>query len=217
MKRRWRAIRPRILPKIGLMIVGFLAKTVRVHVEGYDQYRHLERGVIFAGWHGKTLIPAMFFRNQGVWTIISRSRDGEMQNEIFTKLGFKTIRGSTGRNGAKAAAESIRVLKKGEVMAFTPDGPRGPSGIVQPGVVLMAKKSGAALVPVGVSATRKWHAPTWDSYMVPLPFSKSVMVFGEPLFVSRDASDEEAELARKKLEEEIHKVQARADSWFKKR
>lgn len=215
MKRWWRSVRPKLLPKLALLILRVLGPTLRIKVVGYDAYNDLGKGIIFAGWHGKTLLPALLFRDKGVWTIISRSRDGEMQNQIFTSLGFKTIRGSTGRNGARAAAESIRVLKKGETMAFTPDGPRGPSGVVQPGVIVMAKKSGAALVPVGVSAARRWHVPTWDSYMVPKPFSKCVLIFGDPLFVSKDADDEESEQARKKLEAEIHRVQDKADDWFR--
>ncbi len=217
MKRRWRALRPRFLPQVGYFLARVLGATLRIKTVGYERYLGAETGLIFAGWHGRTLVPALFFRGKGVWTIISRSRDGEMQNRIFTWFGFNTIRGSTGKNGAKALAESIRVLKKGATMAFTPDGPKGPSGVVQPGIVLMAKKSGAALVPVGVAASWKCHAPTWDRYLVPLPFAKCVMVFGDPMFVSKDASEEETEIVRVRLEAEIHRVQQQADVWFKRR
>lgn len=212
MKRWWRSVRGRVLPPIGYWLVRLIGLTLRIRAVGYERYGDVECGKIFLGWHGRTFVAALFFRNKGLWTIISRSRDGDMQNSIFSRLGFKTIRGSTGRGGAKAAAESIRVLKKGGTMAFTPDGPRGPSGVVQPGVMLMAKRSGAALVPVGLSASMKWHAPTWDRYMVPLPLARCLIVFGEPMFVSRDCNDDEVEVARKKLEEEIKRVQAQADS-----
>jgi lysophospholipid acyltransferase (LPLAT)-like uncharacterized protein len=77
--------------------------------------------------------------------------------------------------------------------------------------MLMAKKSGAALVPVGVAARWKWHAPTWDRYMVPLPFSRCLMVFGDPIFISRDASEEEVETARQHLEAELHRLEKVAD------
>jgi lysophospholipid acyltransferase (LPLAT)-like uncharacterized protein len=210
-------MRHKVLPPILYAFVRALGWTLRIEARDYERLRDIGRGVIFAGWHGKTLVPAIFFRNKGVWTIISRSRDGNLQNAVFTRFGFRTIRGSTGRGGVKAAAESIRVLKKGATMAFTPDGPRGPSGVVQGGVVLMAKKSGAALVPSGVSASHKWHVPTWDRYMVPWPFARCVLVFGDPLFVSNDASDEEVEAARKRLEREINRVQEQADEWFAKK
>ena len=78
----------------------------------------------------------------------------------------------------------------------------------------MAKKSGAALVPVGVSAKWRLHAPTWDRYLVPLPFSRCVMVFGDPIFVSEDASDGEVEHARLRLEHELHRLEVVADGWL---
>jgi lysophospholipid acyltransferase (LPLAT)-like uncharacterized protein len=195
-------------------ILRSIGVTLRISAEGFDKYSDIRHGAIFAGWHGRTFVPALFFRGKGVWTIISHSRDGQIQNWIFSKLGFETIRGSTGRGGVKAAAESIRVLKSGATMAFTPDGPRGPSGVVQGGIMLMAKKSGAALVPVGVSASWRYHLPTWDRYMLPLPFARCVMVFGDPMFVSPDASEDEVEHARLALEKGIRELQAAADARF---
>lgn len=216
MTRRWRAIRTKVLPPIGYLLARILGSTLRIQSVGEDGRSVAGKGVIYAGWHGRTLIPALVFRNKGIWAIISRSRDGEMQNQIFRRFGFRTIRGSTGKNGARALAESIRVLKHGDTMALTPDGPRGPSEKVQPGIVMMAKRSGAALVPVGVSASKRWHVKTWDRYMVPWPFAKCVMVYGEPMFVSKDASEEESEEARRKLESAIVRVQLQADTYFER-
>lgn len=211
MKRKLRILRQKLLGPILYAIVRAIGATLRIETEGNTEYK---KGAIFAGWHGRTFVAALHYRGKGIWTIISQSRDGQIQNWIFTRLGFKTIRGSTGRGGVKAAAESIRVLKQGGVMAFTPDGPRGPSGVVQGGIMLMAKKSGVALVPVGVSANWRLHAPTWDRYMVPLPFAKCLMVYGDPIFVSKDSSDEEVEYARLALQESLTKVQREADARF---
>lgn len=211
MKKWWRNVRRKILPPIAYALARLLGATIKITVEGYEPYAAHDKGQIFVGWHGRTFVPAMFFRGRSVWTIISQSHDGDMQNKLFTWLGFKIIRGSTGRGGAKAAAESIRTLKKGATMAFTPDGPRGPSGVVQGGVMLMAKKSGATLVPVGVAANKCWHLPTWDRYMFPKPFARCIMVFGEPIHIEKNANDEEVECARKKLEEETHKMQRLAN------
>jgi lysophospholipid acyltransferase (LPLAT)-like uncharacterized protein len=212
MKRRMRAWRQKLVPPVLYFIVRAVGATLRIKAVGYERYRDGDQGAIFAGWHGRTFVAAEFFRGKGVWTIISHSRDGQMQNWIFSRLGFQIIRGSTGRGGARAAAESIRALKKGATMAFTPDGPRGPSGVVQPGVVLMAQKSGAFLVPVGVAARWRWHAPTWDRYMVPMPFSRCLMLFGDPILVSKDADDDELERARQMLERAMTEITARADA-----
>lgn len=194
-------------------IARFIGLTVRLKTEGYDRYKKEPRSIIFAGWHGRTLMAASLFRKKGFWTIISLSRDGEVQNQIFQRFGFNTIRGSSGRNGVKALVESINVLKQpGTRMAFTPDGPRGPTHIVQSGIVQMAQKSGCLLVPVGVSARRRWLAKTWDSFMVPKPFTSGLMIFGDPIEIDAKASSDEAERVRLLLENEMNRLEAEAES-----
>jgi lysophospholipid acyltransferase (LPLAT)-like uncharacterized protein len=191
----------------------FVGMTLRLHVVNYSAAEALQVGKIYCGWHGQSLIPANFLRNKGVWVIISHSRDGEMQKRIFTKFGFQIIRGSTGRGGARALIESIRVLKKNGAMAITPDGPRGPSGVVQEGVLMMAQKSGAALIPVATYARPAWFAPTWDRYMIPCPLAKAIFIFGKPMFVPPDADDATVEETRLTLQNEIDRLQAEAKEW----
>lgn len=212
LKQRWRNIRPYILAPLIYSVARLIGTTVRLRTTGYEGVKNLPGGKIMAGWHGRTFVAALFFRGQGVWTIISQSKDGDMQNTIFSKFGFKTIRGSTGRGGVRAAVESIDVLKEGATMAFTPDGPRGPSGVVQGGIMLMAKKSGAWLVPVGVSANRRWIVKTWDRYMVPKPFAKCLMVFGEPRRLDRNATEEQVEETRLWLESELQRLESIAET-----
>jgi len=210
LKKWWRGVRPYVLSGAITTLVKFIGATLRIKVEGYDPERDA-KGRIFAGWHGRTLLGALLFRGKGVWTIISHSRDGEFQSRIFQNFGFNIIRGSTGRGGVRAAVESIRVLRDGGVMAFTPDGPRGPSGVVQEGIMVMAQKSGALLVPVGVAAKPCYRVPTWDAYMVPLPFAKAIMLFGEPLAVPKDASPEDVEAIRLRFEQEMHRLEDEAE------
>lgn len=210
-KQWWRARRSGVLALPIYCIARGIGMTLRLRAEGYDELQARPESQIYAGWHGKTFIAATLFRKKGVWTIISQSNDGDMQNRIFRRFGFNTVRGSTGRGGVKALIECIRILKQGAVMAFTPDGPRGPSGVVQEGIMLMAQKSGALLVPVGVSARWKMHAPTWDRYMVPFPFSRAIMIFGKPIHVPTEADAEQVEAYRQELEREIHRLEKEAD------
>jgi len=214
MKQKWRDIRPYILAPILYGIVSSLLATLKLEVRGWDRYKKLDGAYIFAGFHGRVVFGAKFFRGKGLWTLISHSRDGEMQNRIFTKFGFKTIRGSTGRGGAKALIESIKVLKSGDSMTFPPDGPRGPSGVVQPGIMQMAKKTGALLVPVGVSANRRWLFKSWDRYLIPKPFSKGIMIFGDPIDVPADSSEEQLEQIRAHFESELHRLETAAETHF---
>lgn len=207
----WRRVRPKVAGGLIYNLVSSIGRTLRTEVVGYEKILDLDCGRIICGWHGKSFVAASFWRRQGVWVIISQSRDGEIQNTVFTRLGFQVIRGSTGRGGVRAAVEAIRVLKHKALMAITPDGPRGPSGVVQGGVMLMAQKSGAALVPIGISAKPRLLAKSWDHYMVPAPFARAIMILGDPLYVPPEATVEEVEAIRQKLEAEIHDLEKEAE------
>ncbi len=169
-----------------------------------------ESGKIFCGWHGKSFVFAYDRRGCGDTVVISESNDGDVQNEVFSRLGFKTLRGSTGRNGERALIGAIRALRAGGTMAMTPDGPRGPSGVVQPGVMLMAQRSGALLVPVGIAVRPAYRASSWDRYVLPLPFARVRILYGAGIAVARDAGAEEVEAARRRLEGEIDRLEDRA-------
>ena len=211
MREWWRRVRPRVVSKPIVWIARLIGCTLRIRAEGYEELDRLERGAIFCGWHGRSFLAALRFRKKGYWVIISQSRDGDIQNVVFRSLGFHTIRGSTGRDGARAAVESIRVLREGGKMAITPDGPRGPTHEVQGGVMVMAQKSGAALIPTGPAAHPRCLAKSWDRYMIPMPFARSEIVFGEPIYVPSGASAEEVEAIRLRLQEAMNEVEAESE------
>lgn len=211
MKQWWRSRRPYLLSGIIYSLVRLVWFTVRLKLVGWEMARDLPGSKIYCGWHGRSFIPANFFKGRGVYGIFSLSRDGELQTRIFSRLGFRVIRGSTGRGGERALVESIRVLRKGAEMAITPDGPRGPAHIVQGGVLAMAKKSGCALIPVGTAARPAIYVPSWDKYMLPAPFARASFVLGEPMYVPADATDEQVEEIRQALQDQIHAMQAEAD------
>lgn len=96
-------------------------------------------------------------------------------------------------------------------MAITPDGPRGPARVVQGGIMAMAKKTGAALVPVGISARPRTLVNSWDKYMLPWIFSKAVLVFGPPFYVPAEADEAEVEGIRLRLQEEINRLEEEAE------
>ena len=208
-------IKKTVLAKIAVGLIRTISTTLRLELLGWEQYANSDQKLIFCGWHGKSFIFANQFRRRGYWVIISNSNDGDIQDKVFRALGFRTIRGSTGqdRGGIKAALQGIQSLKDGGTMAITPDGPRGPSKVVQGGVMLMARKSGARLVPVGISAQRAWYAGSWDSYMFPMPFSKARMIFGEPILVPEKASEEDVEAIRLTFENEIERLDELAANW----
>jgi lysophospholipid acyltransferase (LPLAT)-like uncharacterized protein len=207
----WRRIRPAVLSNLIFCVIIVVVKTLRVKIIHRERLDESGEGKIACMWHGRTIIPAFgrFWKN--FWVIISLSRDGEMQARIYKKIGFSIIRGSTGRGGARAAVESVRVLKDNGLMAITPDGPKGPSGTVQDGVVFLARKSGAGLYPLGISCKHRLLVPSWDKYLVPMPFSKAIIIIGEPIYLAKDATPEEEEAVRLKLEQEMHRLEDEAE------
>ncbi len=209
LKYRWRLVRPRLVSGLLYGMVRGICSTLRFDIRDFPADDHK---LIFCGWHGRSFTFSDYFRNRGWTVVISHSSDGEMQTRIFGRLGFKIIRGSTGRGGVRALVEAIRTLREGGTMAMTPDGPRGPSGVVQGGVMKMAEKSGAGLVPVGIAVSPRFVAKkSWDRYIVPIPFGKCLMIFGSPLFVPVDATEEQVEQIRLKLEQEIHRLEQEAE------
>lgn len=211
MRNWWRRVRPDVIGGLVARLVSWIGATLRIETENWDAIEAIQAGKIICGWHGRSFVAAAKWRKRGYWVMISHSRDGEIQNQVFQHLGFQVIRGSTGRGGVRAAIEAIKVLRTGATMAMTPDGPRGPSGVLQEGVILMALKSGAALVPVGISARPCFHAKSWDRYLIPAPFSRAIMIFGEPMYVRPDADAEETEAVRRAFEAEITRLEALAD------
>jgi lysophospholipid acyltransferase (LPLAT)-like uncharacterized protein len=191
-----------------------LGRTLRLYVEGWEPIeRHLQEGTgaVMVTWHGRTLIPANYMKGRGFWALISLSRDGEVQANIFQRFGFQILRGSTSRGGVRAALEAARVVKAGGILAFTPDGPRGPSQKFQPGALLIAQKAGVPLYPAGISAYPRILLPTWDRYLIPLPFARAAFLIGEPVFVPPDADKDDFARFAEQLEHAINMLEARAD------
>lgn len=169
-------------------------------------------GQVLVTWHGRTLVPLVNYRNRGLFTIISPSRDGEIQYRLYRKFGWDATRGSTGRDAAKAALACVRKLREGATLALAPDGPKGPSGVVQPGTFYFARKAGCPIVPAGVSARPAWSLKSWDSFQFPKFFAKCAIVYGEPVVVPADADDETLGRLALQMGETINALQLRADA-----
>ena len=210
----WDRRRPAVLGTLVWAGARLVGKTLRYRLEGFESYENATSdggGAVLVTWHGRTFVPANFFANRGWWAIISLSRDGEIQNRIFQRFGFRTVRGSTGRGGVRAALQATRRVREGGSLTLTPDGPRGPTRVFGEGSLLIAQRSGRPVIPVGISARPRKLIPTWDSYLIPYPFARAALVFGEAVVVPEKLdADQEAALA-KHLAGEIDRLEQRAE------
>jgi lysophospholipid acyltransferase (LPLAT)-like uncharacterized protein len=194
--------------------VRLLYLTLKVHVEGEATMESLREecgGVILVTWHGNSLIPIARSRGKGYTGMVSLSRDGELLTAFLTAMRWRTIRGSSGRNGVKAAREALDALQvPGVVLTVTPDGPRGPARSVQAGVVFLARKSGKPIIPVGIGIKQCWRTRSWDHFLIPKPGSVVRWIYGDPIFIC--TSDNDIERACLTVEQAINDLDARASS-----
>lgn len=162
------------------------------------------RPFIACFWHGRMLmIPNAWKYEAPVSILISRHRDGVFISRTLNHLGVGTIAGSSSRGGGGALVAMVRALKRGEYLGITPDGPRGPRMRAAPGAAAAAKLSGAVLLPVSYSATRRKVLSSWDRFVVPFPFTRGIVRIGQPIEVAGDADETRLEQARHKLETEL--------------
>ena len=174
---------------LGTLFLRALALTWRVRIINGSIPSELDnRGEAFIHilWHGQ-LLPLMWtHRNRQISVIISEHSDGEILARVMHSLGCRTVRGSTSRGAARALLGACRELEAGFDLAITPDGPRGPARSVAPGAVIIAQRTGAAMIPVAASANRAWHLRSWDRFIIPKPFARVTVAYGNPIRVAAD-------------------------------
>jgi lysophospholipid acyltransferase (LPLAT)-like uncharacterized protein len=189
-----------------------LAKTWRVDARDESGLIHDRNAdpAIFALWHNRLGIAMEFWRWGQIWqpearlaALISASRDGALLASTFARFNVIPIRGSSSRRGPQALIELTRALRQGCHVAITPDGPRGPKYIVQPGVISLAQLSGCPIIPVGAKISGKLRLRSWDQFQIPLPFSRCELLYGHAFQVPRDAPEAAREQLRLALQTEL--------------
>ena len=193
----------RLAPVAGSWAVRLLAATLHLRREEKSVEPLLAAGtpVIYVVWHARLLLLPYLFR----------SEDGEMLADFVRRFGFVTVRGSSSRGGGEGLRSLTRAIRKGHSVVVVPDGPRGPREVLKPGVVRLARLTGAHVVPAAFGASSEWRARSWDEFRIPKPFSRCVMRFGEPILVPRDIDGAGEETTRKEIEAALSAVTWQAD------
>jgi lysophospholipid acyltransferase (LPLAT)-like uncharacterized protein len=192
-----------------------LAMTVRIQfVRGERLFERWARGerLIVAFWHNRAVMMPVPCRGRALCIMNSQSRDGEIASRALARWGIRSVRGSATRGGAGGFLQLVRAYRDGYDLAVVPDGPRGPRYVVKPGVIHLARATGAPIVPVTHAATRQRQVRSWDRLIIPLPFSRVVYVVGEPLIVPRHADEQEVERLRRELETRLNTITAAAEA-----
>jgi len=169
---------------LGPVMIYVLGSTWRVRVNDPHEVYPLRRKTakrIYCFWHNRLLGLAYTQRLKNVGILISSHFDGEIIARIVSRMGYYPLRGSSTLGGS---AGLLSMLRNEEVwhLAITVDGPRGPKGVVKPGVIYLAAKSNLHIVPISCDVSRKWVLPSWDNFEIPKPFAKVTVSTGKPFF-----------------------------------
>jgi lysophospholipid acyltransferase (LPLAT)-like uncharacterized protein len=213
----FRKIRRSLTGIIGKGLLWLWAKSVRTTVLGEDRYKVLrsqKKPVIILIWHGRIFYAPYFFRRRGIMPLVSPSEDGEIIAQIIGRWGYKPLRGSSSHSVVKAWNEMKRELEDGGELIIVPDGPRGPDRKMKPGALKLAKETGAYLVPFSFSSSRKKNLKSWDRFLIPLPFSRVVAVYGDPISVEPDINKKELEKKLQQVQEDLVGLDQQSDEFF---
>ena len=205
------------------ILIRCIGRSMVFEIKGEENYLKLKRegkNIILATWHSRLFLTVYYYRyglgGKKICVLISPSRDGEFIARIVRKFGYSAVRGSSRHYRKNAHEEALKKLSEGFDMGITPDGPRGPAEKVQQGVIHIASESGCPIVPMTFSTSRNTRLNSWDRFVFPHPFSKSVVIFGSPVYVPLDASKEEKMEKGRELESVLNRITRMADKHFNK-
>ena len=219
-KQRRRQLAKHVLPPLVQGLIRLLWKTCRIQVVIGQEHLHELVGT------GKPFIPCYWHQQQifcirhlldtaqtspalKLGYLISPSADGDIATTMFGDEGVHIIRGSATRSGAQALREIYLAIRQQKISPIvTPDGPTGPIFQCKPGVAMLAQLSGAPLLPMAYAGNRVWQLKSWDSFIVPVPFSRIVIGVGPPLTVDKRMAEENFKAACEQMNDRLDELAA---------
>jgi lysophospholipid acyltransferase (LPLAT)-like uncharacterized protein len=200
-------------------VIKILAQTMRfeqVHPEIPGEFWN--KGTPFIGtfWHGRLLMMPIVYKGKKLSILVSPHRDGILLKNILKRFGFNLIEGtiSITQTAFSAFRQMVKLQKSGSDIGFPPDGPRGPCGQAKMGIIELAKRTRRPILPLAFSASKKKVFNTWDRFLLPYPFSKGVFIWGEPIYIDKDADQDYLEEKRRLLENRLNELTEQADHYF---
>jgi len=193
-------------------MLTLLSKTYKIEI--INEERLKTDGGVIGFWHDK-LVSAATALNvlEKRIALASASKDGELISVPLELSGYGVVRGSSGRDGAKALLKLVKKAKEGWFIGTPLDGPKGPVYKAKPGMLYVAQKANKDLILVGVAYSKKWtFNKAWDKFQLPKPFSKMVCVVGEPIKIEKKA---DLEVLAKEIEEKLNSLNNEAEKLIK--
>ena len=207
-----------VLRFLGLHISNFLVtvllKTVRITYINKSSMVELvlkQKNFVSAFWHCSMAIGWYLHKDQNISALVSKSKDGDVLANILKKWNYKVVRGSSHIGGKDALGLMLELTRQNFSLAITPDGPTGPPRIMKAGAVITAKKTGIPLLLLGIGIKNKFVLKSWDSFQVPKPFSKAVVLFSDPILIDKDLSYDDTSKMILDCEKRLNELQIKAE------
>jgi lysophospholipid acyltransferase (LPLAT)-like uncharacterized protein len=214
-KRLWFRLALFLVPRLVtgyFRLVDLTSKKIFLNQE-YEEQICKKMAFNCACFHGTMLFPIYYCRQYPGVIMVSRSWDGELIDRSIRRMGFDTTRGSSSRGGKEALQEMIELAKeRNYCTGLAVDAPRGPSRKAKMGIVMVGKGTGQPVLPLMSWATRQIQFGSWDSMILPLPFSTIVMAFGKPTMVPQGMTSEDYERLRQEIENNMLEASDQAES-----
>jgi lysophospholipid acyltransferase (LPLAT)-like uncharacterized protein len=209
----------KLLQYIVWILVRSLVKSYKFKVQGLENIEKAKalnpkRSYIFSAWHGQVLCGMSYHAwTEPFLTLSSRSKDGDYAAYVAQKMNFVAIRGSSrkknkDKGGKEAMMQYIDGLNAGTSAGITVDGPKGPYQECKIGIVVIAAKSGAPILPMICLPNSYWGFNSWDKFKVPKYFSTINVLFGEPIHIPAESTPEELETYRASVTAAMKKLEA---------
>src|ERR1700692_1129128 len=199
-------------------VIRTLGPTLRFEPLGQQQLERVHAAgqrCIFAFWHRVIIPVAWWARNRGIVVLNTTAFDGQWTRKVIEWLGFGTAQGSSTRGGLRGLAVMAKRLEEGLDCGFTIDGPRGPRYVAKPGPVMLARKSGCAIVVFHIGVDRgKTFTNTWDTFFLPGSFARAVILCAPPIYVPADADADLMQEKHAEMQRELERVRDIAEGWF---
>ena len=200
--------------------IDFLANTAYRLMRLQEIFTHIHeynnpnlKPCIYAMWHANQFLVHGLEDKANTSILVSNSIDGEVIARAVEKWGFKVVRGSAGKKGAvESTMQMLTRLRNGECVGIMVDGPHGPLHKVKNGAVKLAQMSGAPIVPAHWYSPQKTfiNLPSWDKMKTPLGDCKILNLYGEPIYVNENATDEELSTAKENIRTQLLNLEAKA-------
>jgi lysophospholipid acyltransferase (LPLAT)-like uncharacterized protein len=197
------------------LYIRFVFWTSRWTIEGADIPRRLRadgKPFVLAFWHGRLLmIPMAWQQLAPMHMLISGHRDGRIIADAVRYFGIDSIAGSSSQGGSAALRAMVRFVRDGDCVGITPDGPNGPAMRASNGIIAAAKLARAPIIAITYATSRRRILATWDRFHLPLPWSRGVFLWDEPITVPADLDEAGLEAWRRTIEERMIAQTAEAD------